>query len=259
MTASLRKRDRIREHLIALIESRAVGQAIPSERQIAAELSVSRPTLRSVVDELIADGWLIREHGRGVFVAAPKIAQRVLGGSADGGATYPPAPGTWTSRILNHSVVPAGQAIGSRLRTDAATPILRIARQRLVDATPIAVETIHLLHALVPDLDPADLESGSLYALLRSRYGVVPTEAEQRNEAAAADAVARPAYLGRIELGVPAAQRLDALLVGQQDRARPVDLVVPDPDLLADLAQGLRAEDRLSTGVRNGSRAGLRT
>jgi GntR family transcriptional regulator len=201
MTASLRKRDRIREHLIALIESRAVGQAIPSERQIAAELSVSRPTLRSVVDELIADGWLIREHGRGVFVAAPKIAQRVLGGSADGGATYPPAPGTWTSRILNHSVVPAGQAIGSRLRTDAATPILRIARQRLVDATPIAVETIHLLHALVPDLDPADLESGSLYALLRSRYGVIPTEAEQRNEAAAADSM-QAALLGIAE-GAP--------------------------------------------------------
>jgi GntR family transcriptional regulator len=201
MTASLRKRDRIREHLIALIESRAVGQAIPSERQIAAELSVSRPTLRSVVDELIADGWLIREHGRGVFVAAPKIAQRVLGGSADGGATYPPAPGTWTSRILNHSVVPAGQAIGSRLRTDAATPILRIARQRLVDATPIAVETIHLLHALVPDLDPAELESGSLYALLRSRYGVIPTEAEQRNEAAAADSM-QAALLGIAE-GAP--------------------------------------------------------
>lgn len=67
MTVSLRKRDRAREHLIGLIETRAVGQAIPSERQLSADLGISRPTLRSVVDELIRDGWLVRQHCRGML------------------------------------------------------------------------------------------------------------------------------------------------------------------------------------------------
>ena len=30
-----------------------------------------------MVDELIKDGWLVREHGRGMFVGAPKIAQEI--------------------------------------------------------------------------------------------------------------------------------------------------------------------------------------
>ncbi|WP_113702290.1 GntR family transcriptional regulator [Nonomuraea lactucae] len=188
MTASLRKRDRIREHLITLIESRAIGQAIPSERQLSAELGISRPTLRAVVDELIKDGWLIREHGRGVFVGTPKIAQQIVGSSTSRGAAYPPAPGTWTSRVLSHSIIPAGTAIGSRLRVEAGTPVLRIARQRLVDNEPMAVETIHVLSHLVPGLTSADVEAGSFYALLRDRFGIVPTEAEQYHEARAADA-----------------------------------------------------------------------
>jgi Bacterial regulatory proteins, gntR family len=64
VTGSLRKRDRAREHLLGLVESRAVGQAIPSERQLSAELEISRPTLRAVVDDLVRAGWLVREHGR---------------------------------------------------------------------------------------------------------------------------------------------------------------------------------------------------
>ncbi|MFI6323445.1 GntR family transcriptional regulator [Nonomuraea sp. NPDC050556] len=189
MTASLRKRDQIREHLIALIEARAVGQAIPSERQLAAELEVSRPTLRAVVDDLVRDGWLVREHGRGVFVGTPKIAQQLVTGPVPGLAAYPAAPGKWTSRVLDHSVVPAGTAIGSRLRVEAGTPVLRIARQRLVDDEPMALETIHVPNTLVPGLTREDVEAGSFYALLRERYDVVPTEADQIHEATIADPV----------------------------------------------------------------------
>lgn len=191
MTANLRKRDRIREHLIALIRARAIGQAIPAERQLAAELEVSRPTLRAVVDELITDGWLVREHGRGVFVGTPKIAQEIVGGSA----TYPPAPGKWTSRVLDHSVVPAGMSVGSKLRVEPGTPVLRIARQRMVDDQPMALETIHVLNELVPGLSPADVEDGSFYALLRERYGTIPTQAEQFHEAVIADTM-QAALLG---------------------------------------------------------------
>lgn len=202
MTASLRKRDRAREHLIGLIETRAVGQAIPSERQLSADLGISRPTLRSVVDELIRDGWLVRQHGRGMFVGTPKIAQKIVGGpSLTGGAAYPPAPGNWTSRVLSHSVVPAGMAIGSRLRVKPGTPVLRIARQRLVDGEPMSLETIHVLDELVPAIDITAVETGSFYALLRERYDVIPTDAEQIHEAAAADAT-EAALLGLTE-GAP--------------------------------------------------------
>ncbi|MEV8379043.1 GntR family transcriptional regulator [Kribbella sp. NPDC056861] len=188
MTVSLRKRDRAREHLLGLIESRAVGQAIPSERQLSAELGISRPTLRAVVDDLIRDGWLVREHGRGMFVGSPKIAQQITGATGAQGATYPKAPGTWTSRVLSHAVIPAGTLIGSRLRVTPNTAVLRIARQRLVNGEPMCLETIHVLNEIVPDFEVKAVEQGSFYALLRERYGVIPTDAEQTHLAAAADA-----------------------------------------------------------------------
>lgn len=201
MTASLRKRDRAREHLIGLIEARAIGQAIPSERQLSAELGISRPTLRAVVYDLVREGWLVREHGRGMFVGSPTIVQEIVGGPPLRGAAYPPAPGAWTSRVLDHAVIPAGMRIGSRLRVTPGTPVLRIARQRLVDGEPMSVETIHVLDELVPAIDLSAIETGSFYALLRDRYGVVPTDAEQVHEAAAADAT-EAALLG-VAAGAP--------------------------------------------------------
>ena len=46
------------------------GEALPSERDLAREYDVTRLTLRKAVDLLIQDGILIRQHGRGMFVAA---------------------------------------------------------------------------------------------------------------------------------------------------------------------------------------------
>jgi GntR family transcriptional regulator len=184
VTDSLRKRDRAREHLLGLVESRAVGTAIPSERQLSAELGISRPTLRAVVDDLVREGRLVREHGRGMFVGNARIAQQITGTN---GATYPRVPGTWTSRVLGHATIQAGPLVGSRLRVTPNTAILRIARQRLVNGEPICLETIHVLQELVPEFDVQAIEHSSFYALLEGRYGVIPTDAEQTHAAAAAD------------------------------------------------------------------------
>jgi GntR family transcriptional regulator len=184
VAGSLRKRDRAREYLLGLIESQAVGQAIPSERQLSAELDISRPTLRAVVDDLVRDGRLVREHGRGMFVGSPRIAQQITGTQ---GATYPRATGTWTSRVLGHATIQAGTLVGNRLGVTPNTAVLRIARQRLVNGEPICLETIHVLEELVAGFDVQAIEQGSFYALLQDQYGVIPTDAEQIHSAAAAD------------------------------------------------------------------------
>jgi GntR family transcriptional regulator len=174
------KRERVRDYLMELVESCAPGDPIPSERALCEQLGVSRPTLRSAVDELVSTGLLVREHGRGMFVARAKITQE-LAPSSDA-YRMPRASGSWASQVLEFTTVQAGARVGRKLRISPAAEITYIARLRLVDDEPMAIEYLHVPAALVPGLQPGDMESGDFYDFLRERHGVRVHEAVQSIE-----------------------------------------------------------------------------
>ncbi|MFD6534109.1 GntR family transcriptional regulator [Streptomyces sp. NBC_01335] len=174
------KRERVREHLLGLIEVRRPGDAIPSERTLSAELGVSRPTLRAAVDELVATGQLVREHGRGMFVAPAKITQELA--PDDAAFVVPRAAGTWSSRLLRLDTIRAGARIGRKLRVSPAAEVVYIARLRLVDGSPMAIEHLHIPAELVPSLTPQELEAGDLYDHLREHHHVHVDQAVQSIE-----------------------------------------------------------------------------
>ncbi|MGW0120333.1 GntR family transcriptional regulator [Streptomyces sp. NPDC003327] len=173
------KRERVREHLLSVIDGRRPGDAIPSERTLCAALGVSRPTLRAAVDELVATGLLVREHGRGMFVAPAKITQRLAPDEAP--FTVPRAAGRWTSTVLDLGPVRAGARIGRRLRLSPAAELVRVTRLRRVDGAPVALEHLHVPAELVPGLTAADMEGG-FYAHLREKRGIRPARAVQSIE-----------------------------------------------------------------------------
>ncbi len=181
------KRERIRERLLDLVEETRDGAPIPAERQLCEELGVSRPTLRSVVDDLVRDGLLVREHGRGVFVAKAKIAQDLTHSSSSSTMEVGAVDGTWTSRTVDFRATVAGPRISHRLRVSPGEPVLRITRLRFVDGDPMCLETLHVPQALVPGLTARDLETESFYQLLGSRFGVLLTDASQSIEPTVVD------------------------------------------------------------------------
>jgi GntR family transcriptional regulator, transcriptional repressor for pyruvate dehydrogenase complex len=65
--------DRIAAQIEALIASEELkpGDRLPAEREMAAMLAVSRPSLREAVRTLVARHRLTVRHGQGVFVAVP--------------------------------------------------------------------------------------------------------------------------------------------------------------------------------------------
>ncbi len=47
------------------------GEKVPSENQLVDLFHVSRHTIRQAIGELVNEGWLLREQGRGTFVNVP--------------------------------------------------------------------------------------------------------------------------------------------------------------------------------------------
>ncbi|MCT2582020.1 FadR family transcriptional regulator [Actinophytocola sp. S1-96] len=53
------------------------GDQLPPERELAAMLGVSRPSLREAIRSLAARGRLVVRHGQGVFVEEPALTKRL--------------------------------------------------------------------------------------------------------------------------------------------------------------------------------------
>jgi GntR family transcriptional regulator len=162
------KQRETRERVLELIEALGIGEAIPSERQLTADLGVSRLTVRAALDELVRDGYLVRRRGSGTFVSEPKIAQELTMTSfTEDMQRRGMSP---TSRTLELKIVPAGAQLGRLLHVSPSEPVMVAKRLRLADHETMAIETLHVRESLVPDLTAADLQEHSFYELLRKRY-----------------------------------------------------------------------------------------
>jgi len=189
------KQSQTRDLVLDLVEKLAVGDAIPSERQLSADFGVSRPTVRAALDELVREGYLVRRHGSGTFVSEPKIAQELTMTSfTDDMRRRGLEP---ASKTLDLRVATAGARLGRLLRVSPSERVVIATRLRLADSESMAIERIHIRESQVPGLTARDLEERSLYELLEERYGIQIVGGEQTIEPTVTDEVESAA------LGVP--------------------------------------------------------
>ena len=148
--------------------------ALPAERDLAAEFKVSRITVRKALDGLVSGGLLIRRQGSGNFVAAriDKNFALLTSFSEDMRARGRTPRSTWLKRALG-TVTPE-EALA--LRLSPGTPVYRLHRLRFADDTPMAIEYATVVAAALPAIDAV---GESLYAALEL-YEQRPVRALQR-------------------------------------------------------------------------------
>ena len=196
------KQNEARERVLDLIEQLSIGDAIPSERQLSADLHMSRLTVRAALDDLVRDGLLVRRRGSGTFVGEPKIAQELTMTSfSEDMRRRGMVP---ANRTLSLVVVQAGAHLGRLLKVSPSEPVVVFKRLRLADRETMAIETLHVRQSLIPGLTAEDLEQHSFYELLEGRYGVVmaggtqtiePTVTNEEESAALGVPLHSPAFL----------------------------------------------------------------
>ena len=171
----------VRDYLAELIATELeVGDAVPSERALTERFDVSRMTVRQALDALVAEGTLVREQGRGTFVA-PRHADFEMRLTTFGEESRRRGlePG---AQVLQADTVPAGPRVARALDLPEGEPVHHVSRLRTADGTPMSIETSWIPAHLAPDL-LADGVPDSLYAVLRE-LDLGPTWGEDALQAA---------------------------------------------------------------------------
>ncbi len=154
------------------------GARIPSERDLAAGLGVSRMTVRQALTALAARGLVERGVGRGTFVACQKVDHDLsrMSGLTERLERSGLEPG---ARVRGARVMGAPPAVAQALGLETEAPAWRIERVRFAGGEPVALEDSWIPEDRCPDLDTHDL-TGSLYDLLGGPYGCRPVRAVER-------------------------------------------------------------------------------
>lgn len=147
------------------------GTRFPSEEVLTSCFNVSRPTVNKAVQELIDQGWLVRERGRGTFITqTPSIELTLLQNSLSLTDQFSPSS-QLTSRLVSHKHLPATPEVSCALHVDLEDEVLYLRRLRSVNDYPIMVCDSYLPAGRFPHLGEEPFIRESLYATLAERYG----------------------------------------------------------------------------------------
>ena len=171
------KHVQLRAILLDLAENRLGPDApVPSERDLMARFGVSRATVREAIGGLVSEGRLYRIHGKGTFVARERVTSQLhLASFTDDMKRRGLDPATLVRSV---ALRPAGPGVRAALSIGPDGEAWRVERLRLAGGVPMALEIGWLPADPLPGLAGQDL-SGSLYALLAARYGLVIDRGEQ--------------------------------------------------------------------------------
>ena len=208
----------LRQWLRAQVDGMPPGTPVAPERALSLQFNVSRTTVRQALHDLAVEGRIVRQQGRGTFVAPPKVTQPMqLSSYTQAMSSQGRRPG---SRIVDTAVVDAEPEVAEQLGLPDGAQVVRVERVRFADDEPMAVETVYLDHARFADIGGELTADASLYALLEARYGVVPAGAEETIET-----VLAPPAAARL-LGTDAATPMLLLTRSTRDTSgRPVEFV----------------------------------
>jgi len=190
---------RLKRHLTELTRTLPPGSPVPPERTLATDFETSRTTVRQALQELVVEGRLERQQGRGTFVALPKVTQALeLTSYTEDMRAHGVDP---TSKVLALEYVKADELLASRLAVGLGARVLLLERLRRADGEPMAIERTFLSAARFPGLRARLARAESLYEVLDEHYGVHPEVADDTVETALASP-AEAALLG-VDTGLP--------------------------------------------------------
>lgn len=164
------------------------GGLLPSENDLCVEFNATRMTVRQALNELVREGYITRQHGKGSTVSASRKSLGLL--SLKG----------WTEVVVasdrhGKTLVLEGPVL-KKLEDAAFKPLtddekheefIFFKRLRLVEESPVMFEQTYIPNENLPNFIEEPLLEGSLFRTLLIRYQIDVQSMTQEVRAIAAD------------------------------------------------------------------------
>lgn len=163
----------IKEELVDRIKTNVykIGDQFPTEKELCKEFNVSRTTVRIALSHLVTEGYLVRQRGKGSFVAEPKVHQ-TLSMTEHGYNQQLKVQGKdGRIELKKIEVVPANDKMQKLFNLNESDPVQKIKRVRSANDEVTQYEIAYIPWALAPAIEKSHVER-SLYQSLREHYNI---------------------------------------------------------------------------------------
>jgi GntR family transcriptional regulator len=158
-----------------------MGQALPAERDLSKELDVSIGTLRKAVDELVAEGIVVRRQGRGTYVAEHDLKRllyyffHVVKHDVEK-KVYPKV------ELVSLNSVIANKEEAAKLQIKEGSPVWRITNRLSLEGRCVMIDQITLDKKRFKNLTRTDFinRKGSIYQMYQAQYDQTVVRSSER-------------------------------------------------------------------------------
>jgi len=152
-----------------------VGSQIPTEEDLCKMFGVSRATVRNAILELVRQGYLKRQQGKGTFIHRNFISEGLTMLTSlrelmlEEGLTV-------TANVLAKTVMMPVDDLDIKLDITQDKHIIYIKRLWIVENRPVLIQEAYIPHHICPLLLEEDIEDRSLFELFEKNYGIKITK-----------------------------------------------------------------------------------
>lgn len=145
------------------------GYQIPTEKELAKLFDVSTITVKRAILDLVHEGLLYRQRGKGTFVTS-KIETDIqtlvtLKYGQDEEVKFP-------HRLLEFEKQLANPLISKALEISEEDEVYKLTRLKLNGSKPVVLEYTYLVADLIPNLTKKIIEDELLYSVLQNNYAI---------------------------------------------------------------------------------------
>ena len=148
-----------------------VGSQIPIEEDLCKIYEVSKATIRLAVLELVRQGYLVRQQGKGTFVCKRVIPEGLTMSTSFKELMLEAGAG-FSTQILAQTVVMPTDDLDVKLEIPDDKHIIYIKRLRSIDNEPVVLQETYVPHHICPTLLQEDIAEHSILELFEKKYDI---------------------------------------------------------------------------------------